>query len=200
MGEQAKIIRNVSSNLFFDAIHTLPVVPEKGNIGLLVGPINGTLRAHIASCIREGAIPYSGLGIDYNENKIDIEEECFFLGNENSKKQKQAFLEGIIKGGRPFAFGINFDRHNFQTAKQLADYLISTHYYIYEAEFTLNSRSEEEETAAGSRSSYFVDLTLNLMKERYYTLQLDSGRGFEISEKVLDWYNKLAEKYKPKSK
>jgi hypothetical protein len=198
MDEQTKIIRSVSSNLFFDAMHTLPVMPESGSIGLLVGPINGTLRAHIASCIREGAIPYSGLGIDYNENKMDIEEDCFFVGDENSKKQKQAFLEGIIKGGRPFAFGINFDRHNFQTAKQLVDYLISTHYYIYEAEFTMNSRREEEKTATGSRSSYFVDLSLDLIKERYYTVQLDSKIGFKISDKVLNWYNALVDKYKSK--
>jgi hypothetical protein len=200
MGKQtsAKVIRSSSSELFSDAIHTLPVVPEKGNIALLIGPILGTLKTHIAQCISEGAIPYSGLGIDYDKNKVDIQEECFFVGNENSQKQKLAFLEGIIKGGRPYIFGINFDKHNFQTVKQLTDNLITNHYQIYEAEFTLNSRHEEEKTNTGSRSSYFVDLSLDLIKERYYTVQLDSKIGFKISDKVLNWYNALADKYKSK--
>ncbi len=198
MGKNSKVIRSTSSDLFFDAIHTLPVVPETGSIALLLGPIPRTLEAHIARCISEGAIPYSGLGIEYDKNKIDIEEECLFCGNENSQQQKLAFLEGLIKGGRPYSFGINFDKHNFQTAQNLTDSLISNHYQIYEADFTLNSRHEEEKTKTGSRSSYFVDLSLSLVKERYYTLQLDSKVGFKINENVLNWYNALADKYKSK--
>ncbi|MCX6775220.1 MAG: hypothetical protein NTY99_04010 [DPANN group archaeon] len=55
-------------------------------------------------------------------------------------------------------------------------------------------------TACGSVPCTTHDLTVNLMKERYHTLQLDSETEFKISKEVQDWYNAIVAKYKPKSK
>jgi len=196
---QHQIIRSASTELFPEVIRTLPVVPIKSFAGLGIGPMNEqTFESHTALCKSKGAIPYSGLNVEFDNNKIDVDADDFFGGNKNSHKEMAAFLEGVLTGGRPYAVGINANKSGFQQTKGLIERLLAMGYQVYEADFVLHSHSEMVKTAGGSCPCTTEDLAVKLMKERYHMLDLESRQDFQISKEIQDWYNALAAKYKSK--
>ncbi|MCX6774937.1 MAG: hypothetical protein NTY99_02485, partial [DPANN group archaeon] len=123
---------------------------------------------------KQGRHPVFRLNVEFDNNKIDVDADDFFGGNKNSHKEMAAFLEGVLTGGKPYAIGINSDKSGFQQTKGLIERLLAMGYRVYEADFVLHSHSEMVKTAGGSCPCTTDDLTVSLMKERYYALDLES--------------------------
>ncbi|MCX6774935.1 MAG: hypothetical protein NTY99_02475 [DPANN group archaeon] len=196
MDQNVKIIRSASSELFLEAIKTLPVVPKDGSITFLANgvyiPDNSSLRKdpkYIAECESKGIIPYSSITIDkYDESGLEFAQSfnSIFGGDSASKEQKAVFLEGLLKGGRPHDITIELKSEyrvvnfkNFRT--NLLDKLVQNGYQISSAYFTLSSHEETSYREGDPNSCTDIDEGEETMdiEDIELTLQINKPQGLE---------------------
>lgn len=207
---EAKI---ASQELFLEALETLPIPPEYGDLsfvadgirlGYVLGPeIQPEEVDYLIECQKRGILPFSELKFEYKsrDGHFTPTDSLFAKGEGHHPERKRASHKSLLSGGRFNTLTFDIGPHgegkaglqNFK--EEILGSLIEEGYQIHEGELWLTTWRSH-----GYTDGYREDTGFHFGTDRWNKgihLKLGSGLSNEAKTNLIGWFDRLVSVHDP---